>query len=180
MKQQGFTLIELIVVITIIGILVAALAFDFTGWRSRYRVESQIKIMYTDLMSARMYAMHKNMSYFIRLTSATPYEYTTYEDKNGNDSLDIGVDTKIDMLSKKNLVHKITWNGAGDPDIKMDRRGMVQPSTQPIAGISIWLLNVAGNPFDPSEVDYDCIFLSATRINMGKYDAAAIPVCQSK
>ena len=53
MKRDGFTLIELIIVIAIIGILAVALGFQFTGWMARYQVESQIKAMHSDLMTAR-------------------------------------------------------------------------------------------------------------------------------
>ncbi len=63
MKQDGVTLIELLIVIAIGGILVIALGFEFVGWMARYRVESQIKTMQADLLNARQRAMEKNIQY---------------------------------------------------------------------------------------------------------------------
>jgi len=181
MRQQGFTIIELIIVVSIIGILAVALALQFTGWRDTYLVESQIKTMYTDLMSARTYAMQQNVSYFMRLNTATPNAYNTYTDTNGNDALDIGTDTSVTMLSRQTLRHKLQWDIGGNPaDIKLDRRGLVEPTTNPLADINIWVLDDSGNPYNTGDVDYDCLFLSGTRITVGKYDGSKVPVCQSK
>src|SRR4030042_6482895 len=76
-NRNGVTLIELIVVVSVIGILVIALGFSFEGWMSKYRVESQIKEMYTDLMNSKASAMQRNRMYFVSLTTT---RYTIYED----------------------------------------------------------------------------------------------------
>ncbi len=82
MKNHGITLIELIIVISIIGILAVALGFEFTGWMGGYRVESQTKEMYVDLMNARARAMQRNRVHFVRLF-IPPTQYTNmYDDTN--------------------------------------------------------------------------------------------------
>ena len=173
MNPRGMTLIELAVVIAIVGILVIVTGFQFIGWQARYKVESQIKEMYADLMEARQRAMQRNRTYFVHLDSATPYEYATSED-NGDNIPNAG-DTKIDELSKQGLQYRIRSNFAGDPvDISMNRRGLTSPLG------SIWLLDPDGNPYSPNDVDYDCIVISRTRINMGKYDGTQVPPCVSK
>jgi len=189
MKQQGFTLIELILVVAIITVLAAALAFEFVGWQERYTSESEIQTMQNDLMTVRTYAMQQNTSYFVQLTNAKPEEYDIYMDKDGSGDLDTSVDTKITSLSRQGLSKQLTSNSGVNPTtITMDRRGMVQvPPTAPASGMSIWLLKDDGNPYGfldaahtKPEIEYDCIFLAGTRILVGKYDDTKDPVCQAK
>ena len=78
-KNSGFSLMELMVVIAIIGILLAIAGISGTEMLNKYRVEGQTKQMYTDLMNARVSAMSKNRKYFVT-PAAT--QYTIYEDTN--------------------------------------------------------------------------------------------------
>lgn len=190
MKQQGFTLIELILVVAVVAVLAAGLAFEFIGWKERYTSESEIQTMHNDFLTARTYAMQQNVSYFMQLTDAKPDEYNLYVDKDPlDDALDTAVDTKITSLSRQGLSKKLKSNSGANPTtIRMDRRGMVQvPSTAPASGMSIWLLKDDGTTYGfldvahtKPEIEYDCIFLAGTRILVGKYDSSKDPVCQTK
>src|SRR3972149_4189981 len=70
MSSKGFTLIELIIVISIIGILAIALGISFQGWIGRYKIESEVKEMYVDLMNAKTRAMSRNRTHFVTLAMA--------------------------------------------------------------------------------------------------------------
>lgn len=149
-KAQGMTLIELLVVISIISILVVALGFSFQGWVGSYKVESQIKEVYNDLMDARVRAMQRNRAHFVVFNTNN---YQVFEDANENESYD-GDDTKIASFREpKTLQYLSLWNGT----ITMNRRGLISPNTTTIR------FNLGTN-----NPDYDCLVLLDTRIYMGR------------
>jgi type IV fimbrial biogenesis protein FimT len=57
MKPRGYSLVELLIVIAIIGVLLTICSIAFSNWVQKYRVESQFKSMYADLMAARSQAL---------------------------------------------------------------------------------------------------------------------------
>lgn len=175
MKNRGFTLIELLVVITVFGILVVALSFAFIGWQGRYKVESQIKDIYADLMDARVRAMRVNRVHFVDFPDTT--SYTIYEDdSDGTNKVPDGdglfqpgsgnnADTELPSFPKTiNYDVKIgTVAGVPPFTFTFNRRGLaLQERT-----ICIFT-DFDGDKISDVNPDYDCIVLSATRINMGK------------
>lgn len=158
LNNKGMTLIELIVVVTIIGILVTSLAFSFQGWVSGYKVENQTKELYMDLINTRTRAMQRNRMHFVDLTAT---QYTIYEDTNtapdGDGQSNPAADTQV---SQKILEarYPIVWGVPADTRIEFDTNGLSSDNT-----------NICSNaPDDADGADYNCIIISSTRINMGK------------
>jgi prepilin-type N-terminal cleavage/methylation domain-containing protein len=180
MKQDGVTLIELVVVIAIIGILVVALGFQFIGWRARYNVESEIKTMHIDLTTARQRAMQKNVQYVAVVPAVNGNNYRVCEDTNGNNQCDSTSETTgssiSQSLSKNNLGYPVNSDLPGA--LIMNTKGMFMvvdggavSDIDNTAPNNIWLKNPdTGGFYGPSEVDYDCMSISTTRIGLGKYD----------
>lgn len=158
-------MIELIIVISIIGILAVALGFEFTGWIGGYRVESQMKELYIDLMNARTRAMQRNRMHFASLTAT---QYTIREDidpwPDGDNNLTAGdnvppappavYNDPIPLL-QRNLdpQYPIFWNGGAQASF----------TTKGLSNVN---KTICSNT--DVEADYNCIEISASRINLGR------------
>lgn len=157
-NKNGVTLVELVIVVSVIGILAVALGFSFQGWVGRYKAESQIKELYTDLMSAKISAMQKNRAYFVRLTTTL---YTVYEDTyDATQPTYLDGDGLLQTASDRRVLQKelepngpITWSGGAQ--LEFSKKGIANSDKTICSGRDV-------------EADYDCIGISALKINTGK------------
>lgn len=146
MNQRGFTIVEIMMVIGIMGILLTVATVQFSTYTRKAAVESQTRVLYSDLMEVRNKALFEKSNRLLKLQSATSYV--------------IYGDSGTTVLETKPLKVPIIWTNSGD--ILFDTRGMLQN----VDNKTICISDENGSPVDS-------IVISATRIRIGKLDEGA-------
>ena len=186
MKNSGVTLIEMLIVVAIAGILAIAFGFSYIGWQGTYKVESQIKELYTDILDARQRAMQRGRLHFVSLETATSY-VVSEDDSDGaikvpdgdgifepnTSNPDDNAEDSDDRLPTfpKTTEYDILWNRAviTEPyDLTFNTRGIATT----LGNISFFIDRDGDGKKDFCP-DYDCISISATRVKMGQLCAPA-------
>lgn len=85
---SGFTLIEVMIVIAIIGIMAVIAAPNFTQYMKSRRLSGATMQLYVDLTNARMQAVSQNNKVIVALISNNSYQII--RDLNGNGVVDTG------------------------------------------------------------------------------------------
>jgi type IV fimbrial biogenesis protein FimT len=169
--EKGFTLIEVIITLTIIGILLGIAAISARDWVDRYKVEGQTKQLYSDLMNARVSAMQRNRIFYVTLATN---QYAVYEDNYSAATLTTTPDgdgilqtTKDRLVTQAATQYKLVLTPAtfiaSNPTISgfnFTANGLASFAT---ATVDIQCQSTA-NPA------YDCVEISLTRILMGKWN----------
>jgi prepilin-type N-terminal cleavage/methylation domain-containing protein len=160
MKNSGFTLMEIIIVVAIFGILLGIGAMSGRDWLERARVEGQTKEMYVDLMNARVCALQRSRVFFVHLP--TTNQYAIYEDTHPSPDGDGTLQTENDRLvmQKTTLFPLQPHMSFGHTTFHFEQDGLVSHN-----GVILF-----DSAVDPAS---DCIKLFSTRILVGKWNGSS-------
>lgn len=168
MRNSGFSMLELLTVIVILSVLIAIAGLNGRDWMDRYRVEGQIKEMYTDLMNARVSAMQRNRVFFVKLAAN---QYAIYEDiysavTPSSPDGDGVLQPNDRLVMQKTTQYTLNYNESFSlTNFNFTQNGLVSWSSGTNGG-TIWFTSTA-NPAS------DCIALATTRIIMGKWNGTS-------
>ncbi|MBI2353485.1 MAG: prepilin-type N-terminal cleavage/methylation domain-containing protein [Deltaproteobacteria bacterium] len=163
--NKGFSLIELIIVIAVLGIGAAIATLNFNQWVRKANIEKQAKELLTDLNDARLQSVYTKKRHSV-VFQPNSYVFKEYSSLN-EDTEDGGR-----VITSKNVANQMTTLSGGslaDSIIEFDIRGFT----------SDWN-TVRINPAY-SGAAYDCIVVSNARTNLGKIEkSGSSDVCNQK
>lgn len=101
MKNLGYTLVELMIVIAIIGILSTFTFIKFFAWMPRYRLSSAVSTMHCTLKLARVAAVNKNSTVSIVFNSDTNSYLAFLDNGDGGGTPDDGLQNGTERIVRK-------------------------------------------------------------------------------
>lgn len=163
-KQGGFTLVELMVVISITVLLLAWGIPSYSTWKKKHDIENQMIQLYSDLQFARMTAYgNKVVTGVWWGGGATFASYQIKYDANGNNEIDDNADLQLPgtVIVNLNPQHPLTPSASAQKSVSFDGRGLLDPAN-PIT------FSVASS----YGAAMDCVQVSTTQITLGKMNGA--------
>ena len=157
MKKNGFTMLELIVVIALAAILALIAVPGFSRWLPNYHLRSAARDVYSHFQLAKLTAIKKNTTCAVTFGQDIPiggtiYDYVVYVDADGDVCYDAGeeVITMVLLAARYKDATFDTSQGGGDgvsfadntdglPSVGFLSNGLVNP-----AGGDVFLTNPKG------------------------------------
>ena len=155
-NRVGFSLLELLIAIAIIGIMLSIATLSFNQWQVNYNIESQTRELYSDLIEARTTALQTKMPYSI-VFQPRSYVMTRYSSEN--EPVANGT-----VVKNRTLSHGLTKGTTGDiadSSVLFDTQGLTYNK-----------FTVVVNPLTASPA-CNCLVIFDTRVNMGKINGTA-------
>lgn len=145
MKNKGFTLIELMVVIIIMGLMAGLSVPAITGNLPTYRLNNDIRSVTNGLMLARSYAISSGVPYLCTFTKDAS-SYRIVKDENTNHAVDVGEKTTVTQLSRGITINSATvtiiFSPRGNADVSgnvtlINNKNMTRTVYVPLSGTII-------------------------------------------
>jgi prepilin-type N-terminal cleavage/methylation domain-containing protein len=154
MKRAGFSLVELIVILAIMGILFTVATLNFNSWLRKSQIEAKTREIYDSLNEARLNSIYQKKPHALVLDTNS----VLFKQYSSENEAKFASGTKI--LRTMNSTYSLTKINGGafsGEYVMFDSRGYTLPPY-----LTIYL-----NPV-MSGAMYDCIVVHAARVNMGQ------------
>lgn len=152
MNSQGFSLVELLVVMLLMGIMGTIATLNWQEMKVKSDTETQAKTLYADLASIRLQALYGKRARTVRIDNQVFKVYSS-------------TDTSGNPIETKKLTYKTVWNSTSlltTGSLTFDAQGLMNGNER-----SICILPT-GDTIDVSSATVDSLVISQARINLGK------------
>jgi len=152
MREQGFALTELIVVIALIATLATIATLNFSSWQRKYQIEGQVKEMLSDFNDVRLRAIATKDQHRVILnpTSYVFRRYSSEADATGQVVFDRDLNYTIQRFNAGTL------SALSNTPVVVDERGFTDSQMTIAVGVGL------GSPA------YNCLLVSGSKVNMGR------------
>ena len=160
--NSGFSLVELLIVIAIIGIGLAVATLNFNQWIKKTNIEKQTRELFGDLNEARLKSIYTKKRHSIVLNPSN-YVFKEYSSENENKA-------NGKVLFSKNTAYQMTTKTGTALDgniVEFDIRGFL------VVGNNTIMVNPVS-----SGAAFDCVIISDSRTNLGQMGSD--DVCNQK
>ena len=136
-RNRGFTLIELVIVIAILGVLAGVITPSFMAWRDRSKVKGDATELRAVFESAKLRAIKHNANAVVTFPDTTSYQ--AFVDSNGNGIRDAGeviiasitLSPGVTITNNTFSGNKMAFDSRGNADVPTGSTGSLVTMTSP-------------------------------------------------
>ena len=182
-SQEGFTLVEMITVVAIMGIILAVAVPNFSKWKEKHQINGQAQKVYFDLILARTVAVKNNND--VRVTfNLNADTYQVHDDTNGDGVEDSGEALKtinleenvqfayitgIEDIDGNTVTSAVSFGGGGSQTVTFDSRGQASASG------SVFMLHQSDIGTTSSRARSISVLQATGAVDYWSYDATVTP-----